>query len=262
MAGGPSFGDYARAGLGGATDMATILAHNLTFGANDKIVHALTGADADGAYAAARQRVGLPGDLASVVGLAGGAKTAIKGLGYVPKIAKAVFSKGGALAAGLGLGTLATYNARTDAEGAPKAAPKAAAAKQPDVNAIAAKIAQAAQGARAAQEEQPAGFDGMVAKLASGQGGMISLRQLGALSEAAQRGAQADYYTAGGGKKAAAPGDAAGRMLEQQYVAQFQNALKDPKADPAKAQQEFENKVLQLRKTQFIDPYGLQDGGE
>jgi hypothetical protein len=43
---------------------------------------------------------------------------------------------------------------------------------------------------------------------------------------------------------------------------QFQKSLQDPKADPAKAQQEFENKVLQLRKTQFIDPYGLQDGGE
>jgi hypothetical protein len=178
-----------------------------------------------------------------------------------PKIAGAIFSKKGAIAAGLGLGTAATYNARTSAD-TPKAAAPKAAAKQPDVNAIAAKIAQAAQGARAAQEAQPAGFDGMVAKLAAGQGGMISLRQLGALSEAAQRGATADYYSAGGGKKAPLPGDAAGRMLEQQYVTQFQKALQDPKADPAKAQQEFENKVLQLRKTQFIDPYGLQDGGE
>jgi hypothetical protein len=38
------------------------------------------------------------------------------GLKALPKIAGAVFSKKGALAAGLGLGTLAEYNARTGAE--------------------------------------------------------------------------------------------------------------------------------------------------
>ena len=91
---------------------------------------------------------------------------------------------------------------------------------------------------------------------------MISLRQLGALSEAAQRGAQADYYRGGGSAKLPGPGDKAGRMLEQQYITQFQKALSDPKADVAKAQEDFESKVLQLRKTQFIDPYGLQSGGE
>jgi hypothetical protein len=46
----------------------------------------------------------------------------------------------------------------------------------------------------------------MVAKLAAGQGGMISLRQLGALSEAAQRGAQADYYSGGRRQEGAGPG--------------------------------------------------------
>jgi hypothetical protein len=240
--------------------MVRILANGMTFGGADKIASALGETNTAARTAAARQRAGIAGDLASVLGPVGDIKLAGLGLKALPTIAKTVFSKAGAIGAGLGLGTLATYNARTSAD-TPKATPKAA-AKKPDVNAVAAHIAQTAQGARAAQEEQPAGFDGMVARLAAGQDGMISLRQLGALSEAAQRGAQADYYSGGGGKKAPAPGDLAGRMLEQQYVQQFNKSLQDPKADPAKAQQEFESKVLQLRKTQFIDPYGLQDGGE
>jgi hypothetical protein len=249
MAGGP---------LQAALDMDRILAHGITFGLNDKAIDALAGDNrATASYNEARQRAGIAGDIASVLGLGGGAKAALGGVKAIPAIAKAVISKKGL---GLGLGgiaSLAEYNARTSADAPPK--PKAAAAvKQPDAKAIAEHVA----GARAAQEEQPAGFDSMVAKLAAGQGGMISLRQMGALSEAAQRAAQANYYGAGGGKRAAAPGDAAGHMLEQQYVSQFQNALQDPKADPAKAQQEFENKVLQLRKTQFIDPYGLQSGAE
>jgi hypothetical protein len=249
MAGGP---------LQAADDMVRIISNGMTFGGADKIASALGEQNTAAKTAAARQRAGFAGDLASVLGLAGDVKLAGLGAKAIPKIAGAIFSKKGALAAGLGLGGLAEYNARTSAEAAP--APKAAAAvKQPDVKQA---LAEHVAGARAAQEAQPAGFDSMVAKLAAGQGGMISLRQMGALSEAAQRAAQADYYTGGGGKKAAAPGDAAGRMLEQQYVSQFQSALQDPKADPAKAQQEFENKVLQLRKTQFIDPYGLQPGAE
>jgi hypothetical protein len=250
MAGGP---------LQAADDMVRIISNGMTFGGADKIASALGEQNTAAKTAAARQRAGFAGDLASVLGLAGDVKLAGLGAKAIPKIAGAIFSKKGALAAGLGLGGLAEYNARTSAE-TPKAAAKApAAVKQPDVKQA---LAEHVAGARAAQEAQPAGFDSMVAKLAAGQGGMISLRQMGALSEAAQRAAQADYYTGGGGKKAAAPGDAAGRMLEQQYVSQFQSALQDPKADPAKAQQEFENKVLQLRKTQFIDPYGLQPGAE
>lgn len=252
MAGGP---------LQAADDMVRIITNGMTFGGADKFAAAMGEKDTAAKTAAARQRAGVAGDAASLLGIGGDIKLAGMGLKALPKIASALFSKKAALAAGLGVGTLAEYNARTGAE-TPKAAPKAAApaVKQPDANA-AAKIAQAAQGARAAQEAQPAGFDSMVAKLAAGQSGMISLRQLGALSEAAQRGAQADYYGSGGGRRAAAPGDAAGHMLEQQYISQFQNALGDPKADPALAQKQFEDKALQLRKTQFIDPYGLQDGG-
>lgn len=250
MAGGP---------LQAADDMIRIFANGMTFGGADKIASYMGEKDTAAKTAAARSRAGIAGDAASLLGPVADLKLAGMGLKALPKIAGAVFSKKGALAAGLGLGTLAEYNARTSAD--TPAAPKAAAAKQPNINDMAAKIAQAAHGATVAQEAQPAGFDGMVAKLAAGQGGMVSLRQLSALSEAAQRGAQADYYSAGGGTKPPAPGDKAGRMLEQQYVEQFKNSLSDPKADPAKAQQEFENKVLQLRKTQFIDPYGLQDDG-
>lgn len=252
MAGGP---------LQAADDMVRIISNGMTFGGADKLASAMGETNTAAKTAAARQRAGFAGDLASVVGPVADLKLAGMGIKALPAIGRAVLSKKGLIAAGLGLGGLAEYNARTEAE-TPKAAPKAAAKAQPDVNAIAAKIAQAARGARAAQEAQPPGFDDMVAKLAAGQGGAISLRQLGALSESAQRGAQADYYSSGGAKKPIAPGDAAGHMLEQMYVSQFQKSLSDPKADPAKAQQDFENKVLQLRKTQFIDPYGLQAGGE
>jgi hypothetical protein len=253
MAGGP---------LQAADDMVRIITNGMTLGGADKIASALGEQNTAAKTAAARQRAGFAGDLASVLGLAGDVKLAGLGIKAIPKIAGAVFSKKGALAAGLGLGGLAEYNARTSADAAPAPKPAAAAAKQPDINAIAAKIAAAAHGAAAATPEPANDFSSMIQRLAAGQGGAISLRQLGALSESAQRGAQADYYGHGGSARPPAPGDAAGRMLEQQYVSQFQKALDDPKADAAKAQQEFENKVLQLRKTQFIDPYGLQSGAE
>jgi hypothetical protein len=251
MAGGP---------LQAADDMVRIITNGMTFGGADKIASALGEQNTAAKTAAARSRAGIAGDLASVLGLGGDVKLAGMGLKALPKIAGAVFSKKGALAAGLGLGGLAEYNARTSADAAP--APKAAAsAKGPDINAIAAKIAAAAHGV-AATPAPANDFSAMIQRLAAGQGGAISLRQLGALSESAQRGAQADYYGRGGSSRAPAPGDAAGHMLEQQYVDQFQKSLSDPKADPVKAQQQFEDKVLQLRKTQFIDPYGLQSGAE
>jgi hypothetical protein len=248
--------------LQAADDMVRILANSMTFGGADKIASYMGEKDTAAKTAAARSRAGVAGDAASLLGLGGDLKLAGMGLKALPKIAGAVISKKGALAAGLGLGTLAEYNARTGAEAAPAPkAPAAAAVKQP-TPAQAQAVAEHAAGARAAQEAQPAGFDGMVAKLAAGQGGMISLRQLGALSDAAQRASQADYYSSGGSKKAAAPGDMAGRLLEQQYMAQYQKALGDPKVDQQKAADQFETKVLQLRKSQFIDPYGLHDGGE
>jgi hypothetical protein len=247
--------------LQAADDMARIFANSMTFGGADKIASFMGEKDTAAKTAAARSRAGIAGDAASLLGLGGDLKLAGMGLKALPKIAGAVFSKKGALAAGLGLGTLAEYNSRTGAEAAPAPKAPAAAVKQPTPQQAQA-VAEHVAGARAAQQEQPAGFDGMVSKLAAGQGGMISLRQLGALSEAAQRASQADYYSAGGGKKAAAPGDMAGRLLEQQYMQQYQKALGDPKADPQKAADQFETKVLQLRKSQFIDPYGLHDGGE
>lgn len=252
MAGGP---------LQAADDMVRILANGLTFGGADKIASFMGEKDTAAKTKAARDRAGIAGDAASLLGLGGDLKLAGMGLKALPKIAGAVISKKGALAAGLGLGTLAEYNARTSADAAP--APKAAApaAVKAPTPAQAKEVAEHAAGARAAQEAQPQGFDGMVARLAAGQGGMISLRQLGALSDAAQRASQADYYAAGGGKKAAAPGDMAGRLLEQQYMQQYQKALSDPNADHQKAADQFEAKTLQLRKSQFIDPYGLHDDG-
>lgn len=129
--------------------------------------------------------------------------------------------------------------------------------------AVGPSAAPAAPAAAAAAAPAANSFSDMVARLAAGQGGGISLRQMGALAQAQQAGSQADYIARGGpsAAKASAPGDAAGHMLEQMYVNQFAKSLSDPKADPSKAQDEFEKKVLQLRKSKFIDPYGLTDGG-
>ncbi len=112
----------------------------------------------------------------------------------------------------------------------------------------------------------------MIANLASGQNGEISLRQLGALGDAAQRGAAANSagVTKAGKLK---PGDAAAQMLENQYINQYERALANPATDAAAAAAEFEEKVLQLRKTQFIavlavrevvgiDPYDLANQPE
>lgn len=252
--------------LQAADDMVRIISNGLTFGLADKAAAALGEQDTAAKTAAARDRAGFAGDVASVGANLAGGKAAITGglkLGksvVVPAV-KALASKKGALAALAGLGGLAEYNSRTagaEAQPAP-AAPKAVAVtkaapagKKADLDKVA---------TNAAAQQGPLSFSDLVGHLADAQGGKISLRQLGALSEAAQRGANADFYAGGGSKKAAAPGDLAGRMLENQYIAQFQKALGDPNADPLKAQQEFENKVLQLRKTQFIDPYGLQDAG-
>jgi hypothetical protein len=255
MAGGP---------LQAADDMVRIISNGMTFGAADHIASALGEQDTAAKTAAARQRAGFAGDLGSVLGLAGDLKLAGMGVRALPKIAGAVFSKKGLAAAGLGIGSLAEYNART-ADAAPAKAAgvtPVAKPKKANVDDMVAKIAAAVHGPATAKPAGPASYDDMVTRLAAGQDGMISLRQLGALSESAQRGAQADYYQHGGASRPVAPGDTAGHMLEQMYVNQFQKALTDPKADPAKAQEEFENKVLQLRKTQFIDPYGLHDGGE
>lgn len=257
MAGGP---------LQAADDIVRIIANGMTFGGADKLAAAMGEKDTAAKTAAARQRAGIAGDVASMLGLAGDLKLAGAGVRALPKIASSVFSKKGLAAAGLGLGSLAEYNSRTAANAAPAPSKTPAATakpKQPNVDDMVAKIAAAVHGAAPAAAAQPTSFDDMVSRLAAGQNGMISLRQLGALGEAAQRGATADYYTGGGARRQAAPGDAAGRMLEQMYVNQFQKSLADPNADPVKAQQEFESKVLQLRKTQFIDPYGLNaDGGE
>jgi hypothetical protein len=250
MAGGP---------LQAADDMVRIIANGMTFGGADKIASMMGEQDTAAKTAAARERAGFAGDLASILGVGGGLKAGAKGVMALPAIAKAVVSKKGLAAAGLGLGGLVEFNSRTSKANATAPKPKAAAVPKPKVEEVVAKVANAASSKQAAQ---PASFDEMIAHLAAGQGGAISLRQLGALSEAAQRGAAADFQRAGGSRKAAAPGDLAGRMLEQQYISQYQSALGNPEADPAKAAEDFESKVLQLRKSRFIDPYGLQDAGE
>jgi hypothetical protein len=204
------------------------------------------------------------------------------GIDYLPTFAERALGATGKAVAGAaalplkhpvisaltGLGALAEYG-RRNATGQAKAAvtkPAAAAAatsapkpagKAADANKVVSDILSALHEV----DSSPPTFSDMASQLAASQGGKISARQLAALGDIAQKSATADYYEQGGAHKVAKPGDTAASMLEQQYVAQFQKALGDPNADPVAAQKEFEEKVLQLRKTQFIDPYGLNDGG-
>jgi hypothetical protein len=79
MAGGP---------LQAADDMVRILANGMTFGGADKIASALGETNTAAKTAAARQRAGIAGDLASVLGPVGDIKLAGLGLKALPKIAK------------------------------------------------------------------------------------------------------------------------------------------------------------------------------
>jgi hypothetical protein len=203
------------------------------------------------------------------------------GIDYVPTLAeKAIGGAGRAVAGAVGLplkhpiisaltglGALAEYGQRSGAgqakaATAPAAAPKAAPApKAPKPAANADKVVSDILSALHEVDNQPT-FSGMAAQLAQSQGGKVSLRQLSALGDLSQHAATADYYQGGGAKKGPKPGEEAARLLEQQYLAQYQKALSDPNADTAKAAQEFEEKVLQLNKSQLIDPYGLAGGAE
>lgn len=250
--------------LQAADDMVRIIANGLTFGLADKLAGAMGEKDTAAKTAAARDRAGVAGDIGTVLGYGGGAKLAFQGIKQVPKIAKAAFSKKGALAGGLGLVGLSEYNARTNnsaAKAQPAAKPaaaKAPAAKkgEPDVDALAAKIAGALQ--QPATDDTPATFDQMVSNLIAEQGG-ISLRQLAALGEAARSGAAADSSRQG---KAPKPGNASAAMLEEIAVAQFQKDWNDPNLPPEeklKSLEDFRERTLELNKSQFIDPYGVRD---
>jgi hypothetical protein len=164
----------------------------------------------------------------------------------------------------LGAGTAVSRNYRLYDEQNPPAARQAAAAR-PSPVARAQQVKdepmsgdstsfadRAIANYREMQAAQPNDFDGMIDQIAKAQGGQISLAQMGALAEMQNQ-------TAPRGRQPQ-PGDAAGRMLEEAYVTQLQKAMQDPNADPVKAMEEFETKVLQLRKTQYIDPLGL--GGQ
>lgn len=240
-------------------DMVRLAANGVTFGGADRLASALGERNTAAKTAAAAERAGLAGDVAGVLGIGGGAKLLWQGAKQVPRVARAALSKKGAAATGLGAGALLSYNNRTQ--------PQARAAAQPAAPAKAAakpsrgsgtqrsdRIADEFLSSIKALDSQPPTFNNIVDQVAAANGGNISLRELMAISEVAQR------ATPKAGKTPP-PGDMAGRMLENQYITQFEKALADPNVDPVAAQQEFEEKILQLRKTQFIDPYGLQQSG-
>lgn len=257
----------AREALQSIDDIVRIAANQASFGLADR----LEGEGAAERTAAARARTGIGGDAASAIGTGLGPGLAIRGVKALYSGAKALpaLVKGGAGglgtaakvlagATGLGLATAVNTSNRTNAAFMDKVPQPAKPARSASgMNPVSAEAAKAIASARKQAEPKPM-FEDLIARVAAGQEGMVSLRQLGAISEAAQRGAAAN--TAGQSKSAPKPGDAAAAMLEKIYVNQLNNRLADPNADPAAAQDEFEQKVLQLRKTQFNNPYGVAEG--
>jgi hypothetical protein len=293
-----------------ADDTVRVAANGLTFGLADKATGAITGEDEAARTAAARENLGVAGDvinaatylagplgalklgkaawaagktLPALMGAGGRAATAVgtkavravnptfvgnttarARLGLAPaqgmasKAASAVRSgaatakanpwKTAGAAGAVAFGTSVGHNSRTENNQSavtPAKAVAAPAGKAAAAEKAADPAAQAAEIAKLLGEGagQPS-FEDMMGDVAAAQGGQISLRQMGALAEMQQR-------TTPKAVKPAAPGDAAGRMLEEMYTTQFSKALQDPNADPVKAQEEFEQKILQLRKTQF-----------
>lgn len=235
-------------------DMIRITANGLTFGGADRLAGTLDGtgyAAEQAKTAAARDRAGFAGDVAAFVGPAKGLQLGWQGLKAgakaAPAIGRAIFSKGGALAAGaLGAGAY-NYGQRTggsqaQAAPAPKpraAAPAAAAAPSMPRDKMAGDIMTGLD----RLGPTPPTFESMVQQVAQGQGGNINMRQLLGLAETAQR------IAPRGSGRPPRPGEEAGRMLEQGYIQQLQSGQIDP--------DEFEKRVLQLNKAQLIDPYGL-----
>lgn len=98
---------------------------------------------------------------------------------------------------------------------------------------------------------QPPTFESMASQLAASQGGKISLNQLSSLGEIARSIATKPV-------KPVDPTITGAETLMQSYQERLQRGLADP--DPQvqqRAMDDYEEKVLQLRKTRFIDPYGV-----
>lgn len=254
-----------------ADDIVRLGANGLSFGLADKAAAALGEENTAAKTAAALDRAGVAGDAAGLLGAGGGLKLGWNGVKAVPKIVRTVAPKLSAKAAlgaaALGAGSLASYNNRTATPASPKAS---ATTKAPAATKVQARGSskppsfknadKVADNILAAMKPNDAlDLDGIAQRIAAAQGGQISLRQLGAAAEIVQR--TAPRRTGRGPQ----PGDAAGQMLEDMYVTQFNKALQDPNADVVKAQEEFEQKVLQLRKTRFnnfADEFGLDPEGQ
>jgi hypothetical protein len=159
-------------------DMIRITTNGLTFGGADRIAQALGEKDTAAKTAAARARAGIAGDGAEVLGFGGALKLGAKAIKAAPAISRAVLSKKGLGAAALGLGTLVGYNNRTAPAVAAQVA-KPVARKGGDVYDPIPTLTPVAT-------RQPT-FAEMADQIAQAQGGKISLRQLGAAADVAQR---------------------------------------------------------------------------
>lgn len=180
--------------LKAADDMVRIIANGVTFGGADRLAAALGERDAAARTAAARERAGFAGDVASVLGFGGGVGAAFKGgkaaLKAIPAVGRAVISKKGAAGAALGLGSLASYNARTSnapAKPAAVAKPRSSVGgKKPAGTGNADAAADNIMAALRSIDSAPPTFESVIGQALAQDGG-VSLRQLGALSEVAAR---------------------------------------------------------------------------
>ena len=209
--------------LQAADDMVRLVANGITFGGADSIASALGEQDSAAKTAAAAQRAGIAGDIGKVLGWGGGAKAAVKGVTMAPKLLKAAVSKKGAAAGAVGLGSLISYNERTQPavakQPAPKPKPKAQAkAAQPQAQAD--KVAERVMKNLDQADQQLSPYEEMVRQVAEAQGGMISPRQMMALGETVQR------ITPKAGKPMS-PRDQATARLMSIYDAQHQQGVID-----------------------------------
>lgn len=259
----------------GMTDAARIIGNGATFSYADEVAELLGNTSAKADTAAAYKRAGVAGDALYVgsalvggpVGLGGrallaGARAAKAALPTLPKFIPGVVrrnpGKTALSVAGLGIGLPIRHNIRTEGEAAagPVASPRPAArevaaspASSPRRSYETADKVTAGIMADLAGPSGPPTFQSMAEQVAAGQGGGISMRQMIALADIADK-----IEPSASASRGPKVGDAAGAILEQEYLDRYQRALADPRVDPDAAANEFRTRVLELRKSSYIDP--------
>lgn len=246
------------------SDVVQVAANGVTLGGVDWAASKLGEKDSAAKTAAAHKRLGFAGDVVDAATLIVPGAAALKGAGLAWKGLKAARGAGmvpgvvarhpylsTAAAAITGQQALANYNARTgggEAQAAPARASTAKSAPAIKKNTRAAdKMADSIMSGLDMLGSSPPTFQDMAQATADSQGGKISLRQLDALAGITQR-------IAPRSSRLPRPGEESGRIYERMLIEQLGSGRMHP--------DEFEEKVLQLNKSQLIDPYGLNQDYE